>query len=90
MEPATSKRHLGIAASGYVVNVLLTGAIQHINARAPLITFELVSLNEQLIPALNSGQLDPLVIPEHYLQKDQRSQALFAEDHVCVVGETTC
>jgi len=87
LDPSTSKRHFRIAASDYVVSVLLSDAIQRINALAPQVTFEMVSLTEQTFQALNRGQVDLLVIPDHYLPEDQPSQVLFNEDHVCVVWQ---
>lgn len=87
LDPSASKRHLRIAASDYVVSVLLTDAIQRINAQAPQVTFEMVALTEQTFQELNRGQVDLLVIPDHYLPDDQPSQVLFDEDHVCVVWQ---
>lgn len=87
LDPSTSKRHLRFAASDYVISVLLSDAIRHINAQAPQVTFEMVALSEQTFQALNRGQVDLLVIPDHYLPDDQPSQVLFEEDHVCVVWQ---
>lgn len=87
LDPFTSKRHFKIGASDYVVSVLLSDAIRRINARAPQVTFEMVAITEQTFQALNRGQVDLLVIPDHYLPQDQPSQELFEEDHVCVVWQ---
>lgn len=87
LEPSLSKRHFRIAASDYVVSVLLCDAIQHINAQAPQVTFEMIALTEQTFQALNRGQVDLLVIPDRYVPDDQPSQVLFDEDHVCMVWQ---
>lgn len=85
LDPSVSKRHLRIAASDYVVSVLLSSAIQRINTKAPHVTFEMITLTEQTFQELNRGQVDLLVIPDRYLPDDQPSHVLFDEEHVCVV-----
>ena len=83
-DPATSTRHLAIAASDYVSTVLLADALQRTKREAPRITFELRPLGPRADAALDDGVLDFLVAPAGDAQDAHRSEMLFEDTFACV------
>ncbi|KFX71732.1 nodulation protein NfeD [Pseudomonas taeanensis MS-3] len=84
-QPAESKRHFRIAASDYVISVMLAKAFQQIAEQAPHITFEMLAFGDTAFDLLTRGAVEMLIIPEHYLTESHPSHLLFEEEHVCVV-----
>jgi LysR family transcriptional regulator, nod-box dependent transcriptional activator len=82
-DPATSTRHIAIAASDYVVTVLLTDALRRTRSEAPHMTFELRSLGARADAAVDEGVLDFLIKPagDH---EAHRSEMLFEDTFTCV------
>ena len=82
-DPATSTRHISIAASDYVVTVLLADAIRRTRSEAPHMTFELRPLGARASAALDEGVLDFLIAPagDHEIH---RSELLFEDIFTCV------
>jgi DNA-binding transcriptional LysR family regulator len=82
-DPPTSKRHFKIAASDYLISVLFSQVIQKMYEIAPGITFEMLPPSDGEL--LARGEIDLMIMPEHYLVEGQPNQLLFEEHHVCVV-----
>jgi LysR family nod box-dependent transcriptional activator len=82
-DPATSTRHISIAASDYVVTVLLADALRRTRSDAPHMTFELRPLGARASEALDEGVLDFLIAPagDHEMH---RSEMLFEDAFTCV------
>jgi DNA-binding transcriptional LysR family regulator len=94
-DPATSTRHISIAASDYVIAVLLADALRRARCDAPRMTFELRQLGAPAEAALDEGVLDFLIAPAGPEQEVHRTEMLFEDTFVCVawsgntrIGET--
>lgn len=86
-DPATAERHFTIAASDYVVSVLLAQVLQVIAKEAPGITFEFVPSGVPGSTGLESGEVDFTVVPAHMVAHDHPRVTVF-EDAYQVVAWT--
>lgn len=83
-DPATSARSFRIVASDYIATVLLAPLIRRLEALAPQVRVEITLPSEGAARLLNNGELDLLLTPEEFVQRDQPSVLLFEERHVVV------
>lgn len=83
-DPAKSTRKFSLALSDYVTAVYMPNVLQRIKHCAPGVTFELHSLGDRSVEALENGTLDFLIAPEAYLASDHPSEPLFTDTHVCI------
>ncbi len=86
-DPATSTRKFSIIASDYVSAVLMPRVIQQIQREAPGVALELMSHHNQPGLPLDRGDVDFLIIPEHFVVRGHPAEPLFEEDFVCVVWQ---
>ena len=86
-DPATAFRHFRVAASDYVVSVLLVQLLAQLAKIAPGITIELLSMGDKLEEAMNRGEVDLMVTPKEYLNTAHCAQELFVDDFVCAVWQ---
>lgn len=84
-EPATAKRHLSIAVSDYVTEILMADALRQARREAPDITFELRPVGRRATQDLESGELDFLISPEGYVLSSQPTEVLFEDTFTCAV-----
>jgi LysR family transcriptional regulator, nod-box dependent transcriptional activator len=84
-EPATAKRHLSIAVSDYVTEILMADALRQARREAPDITFELRPVGRRATQDLESGELDFLISPEGYVLSSQPTELLFEDTYTCAV-----
>jgi len=82
-DPATSTRHLTIAASDYVVAILLADALRRVRCEAPLMTFDLRPLGPRASEALDNAELDFLIAPAGDYEV-HASEVLFEDTFTCV------
>jgi DNA-binding transcriptional LysR family regulator len=94
-DPATSTRHISIAASDYVITVLLADALRRTRCEAPHMTFDLRPLGARATTALDEGVLDFLIAPAGPEHEMHRTEMLFEDTFTCVawagntsIGET--
>lgn len=85
--PGTAHRLFRVAASDYVVSVLLVQVLSHLAKIAPGITIELLSMGDKLEEAMNRGEIDLLVTPKEYLSSAHCAQELFVDDFVCATWQ---
>jgi LysR family transcriptional regulator, nod-box dependent transcriptional activator len=83
-EPATSTRKFSLALSDYVTAVYMQHVLQRIQGSAPGVTFELHSMGDRSVEALENGTLDFLIAPEAYLAPGHPREPLFTDTHVCI------
>jgi LysR family nod box-dependent transcriptional activator len=83
--PATSTRRFTLMVSDYVAAVLLPRAIRRMRQEAPSVILELVPLADSPTEALERGEVDFLILPEHYLSPAHSSEELFKDQYACVV-----
>ena len=81
-DPATSDRTLTIMATDYIVEILLSTAIVAWATEAPNIKFELVSIVESPVDALQRGRADLLIGIDNVVSTEHPSEVLYTEDFV--------
>lgn len=84
-DPATAARHLSLAVSDYVTEILLADVLREARREAPFITFELRPVGRRASEDLESGELDFLIAPEGYVLSSQPTEVLFQDTYTCVV-----
>ncbi len=83
--PSTATRHLSLAVSDYVTEILVADVLRAARCEAPLITFELRPVGRRAGEDLESGELDFLIAPEGYVSSSQPTEVLFQDTYTCVV-----
>ncbi|HEV8393620.1 MAG TPA: LysR family transcriptional regulator [Vicinamibacterales bacterium] len=84
-DPATATRHLSLAVSDYVTEILMADVLRAARCEAPHITFELRPVGRRAGEDLESGELDFLIAPEGYVSSSQPTDVLFEDTYTCVV-----
>jgi len=84
-DPATATRHLSLAVSDYVIEILIADVLRQARTEAPHITFELRSVGPRAMEDLDSGELDFLISPAAYVSTAQPTEVLFEDTYTCVV-----
>jgi LysR family transcriptional regulator, nod-box dependent transcriptional activator len=84
-EPSTATRHLSLAVSDYVTEILMADVLRRARCEAPNITFELRPVGRRANEDLESGELDFLISPEGYVSTTQPTEVLFEDTFTCVV-----
>jgi DNA-binding transcriptional LysR family regulator len=83
-DPSTANRHLSLAVSDYVTEILMADVLRQARREAPHITFELRPVGRRASEDLESGELDFLISPEGYISPTQPAEALFEDTYTCV------
>jgi len=83
-DPATSTRHLKIAASDYVIAILMADALRRVRCEAPHITFDLRPLGPRAEEGLDNADLDFLIAPASAEFEAHASEVLFEDTFTCV------
>jgi len=83
--PAISTRRFCLAVSDYVTAILISQALQEAAREAPLTTFELVRLDENIEHKLEKGQVDFIIRPAVHALATHPKEPLFDDTHTCVV-----
>jgi LysR family transcriptional regulator, nod-box dependent transcriptional activator len=84
-DPATARRRFSIAASDYMLTVLLAKVIARMQQTAPGIGFDLVPVSVAALERLDHGELDLLILPEMMTLASRPKEVLFEDTTVCVV-----
>jgi LysR family transcriptional regulator, nod-box dependent transcriptional activator len=83
--PATEQRSFRIAASDYVVSLLLAPLVSRVSEQAPNIAFRFVSLDQAFTDRVAAGTVDFAVLPAG-IDPTLPSVPLFEDTWVCVVS----
>ena len=83
-DPATARRTFKLLMSDYVSTVLMAEISTRAESIAPHCTFEILPLGLNSISAVESGDVDLLLMPDQFLPRGIRSEVLFEEHYVCV------
>ena len=83
-DPATSQRRFKIGASDFIVAVLITPLLRHIEKAAPNIAIDVIPTAREVFTMLDRGEVDLVIGPEPYLSQHAPSELLFEERHVVV------
>jgi DNA-binding transcriptional LysR family regulator len=84
-DPSTATRHLSLAVSDYVTEILMADVLRAARCEAPNITFELRQVGRRAGEDLESGELDFLISPDGYVSSSQPTEMLFEDTYTCVV-----
>jgi DNA-binding transcriptional LysR family regulator len=84
--PSTSHRRFSLMMSDYVATVFMPEVLRHAETQAPHVTFEVLS-NDLSNPfeILDRADIDFLLMPDQFLQKEHPSQPLFDDSYTCLV-----
>jgi LysR family nod box-dependent transcriptional activator len=83
-DPATARRTFKLLMSDYVSTVLMAELTTRAERIAPHLSFEVLPLGLNSVSAIESGDVDLLLMPEQFLPRGIRSEVLFEEHYVCV------
>ena len=86
-DPSTATRHLSLAVSDYVTEILMADVLRTARCDAPHITFELRPVGRRASEDLESGELDFLIAPDGYVLSSQPTEVLFEDTYTCVIWE---
>jgi len=84
-DPLTATRHLSLAISDYVAEILMADVLRRARQEAPHITFDLRGVGRRATEDLESGELDFLISPEGYVSANHPTEVLFEDTYTCVV-----
>jgi DNA-binding transcriptional LysR family regulator len=83
-DSATSARRFVIAASDYVISVLLERLLARAWTQAPGVGFELLPVDTGL-DMLERGEIDLLMLPRQFAPADHPAEDVFTDSYSCVV-----
>jgi LysR family transcriptional regulator, nod-box dependent transcriptional activator len=83
-EPLTATRHISLAVSDYVADILMADVLRRARREAPQITFELRGVGRRATEDLESGELDFLISPDGYVSPSHPTEILFEDTYTCV------
>lgn len=83
-DPASSVRVFRIAASDYIASVLLAPLIRQILPIAPDVRIDIELPGEATAGRLNNADIDLVLTPEEFVERDHPAELLFEERHIVV------
>lgn len=83
-DPRTTTRHISIAVSDYVAEIVMGDVLRRTHREAPHMTFELRGVGRRATEDLESGELDFLIAPEGYVSPSHPTEVLFDDTYTCV------
>jgi LysR family transcriptional regulator, nod-box dependent transcriptional activator len=81
-DPATSERHFTMAYSDYITKVLLFDLVRQLAQRAPGVRLSIARLSADALDSLERGDVDLLIVPDHYPAAGHPNEALFEDDYL--------
>ncbi|WP_255517088.1 LysR family transcriptional regulator [Herbaspirillum sp. SJZ099] len=84
-DPSTSTRKFTIESSDYVINVFLSEVIRRASVVAPMMEFDLRSINPQTPDNLENGDAEILIIPHYAIVQGHPKEELFEDKFSCLV-----
>jgi len=83
-DPLTATRHISLAVSDYVVEIVIADVLRRARLEAPHMTFEVRGGGRRATEDLESGELDFLISPEGYVSDAHPTDVLFEDAFSCV------
>jgi DNA-binding transcriptional LysR family regulator len=83
-DPAESQRTFRLAASDYIVAVIIVPLVTRLAEIAPGVRLDIVMTTDQAAQQLDEGKIDLLITPDLYISSDHPANLLFEEQHVIV------
>jgi LysR family transcriptional regulator, nod-box dependent transcriptional activator len=84
-EPATAVRRFRLMMSDYPATVLMPQALARIQAVAPGLSFEILSIPDQPEQYLERGEVDLLIMPQQWASRLHPSEELFRDQYIWVI-----
>lgn len=85
-EPASITRQFSIAASDYMLDVLLAEVVKELARTTPGMRLDIASLPDDIPGVFERGMIDLLIMPELYVSRLQHPQVeLFRDEQVCMM-----
>jgi LysR family transcriptional regulator, nod-box dependent transcriptional activator len=85
-EPSAILRNFSVAASDYMLDVLLAEVVRDLASTAPGMRLDIRRTPIDVIEAFERGSIDLLIIPEQYASRLQHPQRVVLRDeHVCMM-----
>ncbi|OOO33514.1 UNVERIFIED_ORG: hypothetical protein BTE55_09630 [Rhizobium sophorae] len=85
-EPGAISRTFSVAASDYMLDVLLAEAVRQLSASAPGMRLDIRRTPVDVLEAFERGTIDVLIIPEQYASRLQHPQIeVLRDEHVCMM-----
>ncbi|MBT9371152.1 LysR family transcriptional regulator [Rhizobium sp. CSW-27] len=85
-EPASVSRSFSVAASDYMMDVLLAEVVRGLAATAPGMRLDIRRAPLEVIEVFERGMIDVLIIPEQYASRLQHPQVeVLRDEHVCMM-----
>lgn len=85
-DPAGSRRRFVVAASDYMIAVLLERVLARAYAEAPGVSFALESLDKG-VALLEQGEIDLLIIPRQFASTSHPAEVAIRDTYTCAVWE---
>lgn len=86
-DPMSSERHFTLAASDYVQTVLLIDLVRHLAEQAPKLRLSITGLGADALDRLDRGDVDLLLVPDHYPASTHPSEPLFEDAYVGIAWQ---
>jgi LysR family transcriptional regulator, nod-box dependent transcriptional activator len=83
-DPLTATRHMSLAVSDYVADILMADVLRRARLEAPHMMFELRAVGRRATEDLASGELDFVISPEAYVSANHPTGVLFEDTYTCV------
>jgi DNA-binding transcriptional LysR family regulator len=83
-DPLTATRHISLAVSDYVVEIVIADVLRRARLEAPHMTFEVRGVGRRATEDLESGELDFLISPEGYVSAAHPTDVLFEDTYTCL------
>ncbi len=85
-EPSAIARHFSVAASDYMVDILLAEAVRDLARTTPGMRLDLGSLPNAVLDVFERGAIDLLIMPEQYAARLEHPQIeILRDDQVCMM-----
>jgi LysR family transcriptional regulator, nod-box dependent transcriptional activator len=83
-DPAVNKRHFTIAATDYVIHVLLLDMLRSLSRSSPGVTFEFRQFSPQSALDMQAGEVDLVIGPEIDVRSEHPQVPVFEDTYVVV------
>lgn len=83
-DAATSDRRFRLSASDYITTVLIVPFLEVLQREAPHIRLNISLPSHESMEQLSNGEIDLVLSPEEFMQRDHPREILFEERHVVV------
>jgi LysR family transcriptional regulator, nod-box dependent transcriptional activator len=83
-DPAINKRHFTIAATDYVIHVMLLEVLRKLNRSSPGLTFEFRQFSQHSAQEMQTGEVDLVIGPEIDVRTEHPHIPVFEDNYVVV------